>query len=90
MGGQAERVDAGTKSQPIRESCSFVYHCYEGSGKTELKLANGETKTVDWSQGDTFAVPAWTERIHVATASSYLFAVNDSPLLNNLGMYRRE
>lgn len=90
MGGQAERVDAGTKSPAIRESCSFVYHCYEGSGRSELKLANGETKTVEWSKGDTFAVPAWTERVHVAFELSYLFAVNDSPLLNNLGMYRKE
>lgn len=92
MGGQAERVDAGTRSIPIRESCSFVYHCFEGKGRSELTRANGETEVVEWAKGDTFAVPAWTERVHCADQNgrSYLFAVNDEPLLKNLGMYRRE
>lgn len=92
MGGQAERVDGGTTSPPIRESCSFVYHCYEGSGRSELKLPSGEIKVVVWARGDTFAVPAWTRRVHVADtgSSSYFFAVSDEPLLRNLGMYRKE
>ncbi|KAK7979896.1 hypothetical protein PG989_012353 [Apiospora arundinis] len=93
IGGQAERIDAGTASPAIRESCSFVYHCFEGSGRTRLTLADGKTETVEWERGDTFAVPAWTERVHEAAESgeaSYLFAVNDLPLLRNLGMYKRE
>ncbi|KAK7919936.1 hypothetical protein PG985_007958 [Apiospora marii] len=93
IGGQAERVRAGTSSAPLRESCSFVYHCFEGAGKTRLTLADGTTtEEVEWRRGDTFAVPAWTERVHEAAGGEdcYLFAVNDLPLLKNLGMYRRE
>ena len=92
MVGKAERVDAGTSSPPTRESCSFVYHCHSGKGSTLLRLANGGEETIEWNQGDTFVVPAWTERIHTADggATSYLFAVNDLPLLSNLGMYRKE
>ncbi|KAI1504168.1 RmlC-like cupin domain-containing protein [Biscogniauxia marginata] len=94
VGAQAERVDAGAASTPARESCSFVYHCVEGSGRTALKLADGSTEQqVQWSKGDTFAVPAWSERTHVADdggTRAYLFAINDEPLLRNLGMYKRE
>lgn len=97
VGAQAERVDGGgesdsqSKTEPIRESCSFVYHCFQGSGRTHLRLADGTATEVDWRQGDTFAVPAWTERVHQSVVGrSYLFAVNDLPLLMNLGMYRKE
>ncbi len=102
VGAQAERVDGGESSSrrrnsteggspPTRESCSFVYHCLQGSGRTALRLPDGTATQVDWRQGDTFAVPAWTERVHTsAAARSYLFAVNDLPLLSNLGMYRKE
>ncbi|ORY54724.1 gentisate 1,2-dioxygenase [Pseudomassariella vexata] len=91
MGGQAERVDSGSESVSMRESCSYVYHCFEGRGRTTLLLANGATEVVYWARGDTFAVPAWSERVHKAEEQrSYLFAVNDLPLLTNLGMYRKE
>ncbi|KAI0126967.1 RmlC-like cupin domain-containing protein [Xylariales sp. AK1849] len=91
IGAQAERIDANTASTPIRESCSFVYHCYEGQGRTRLRLGDGTEKNISWSKGDTFAVPAWTERMHHATGErSYLFAVDDLPLLTSLGMYRAE
>ncbi|KAF7547305.1 hypothetical protein G7046_g9040 [Stylonectria norvegica] len=91
IGAQAERIEAGYESAPTRETCSFVYHCFEGSGSTFLRHANGNVQQVEWSKGDTFAVPAWTEKIHKANgAVSYLFAINDLPLLQNLGMYRRE
>ncbi|KAK8129212.1 hypothetical protein PG999_001592 [Apiospora kogelbergensis] len=91
----AERIAAGAASPAVRESCSFVYHCFEGSGRTRLTLADGKTtEEVVWKRGDTFAVPAWTERVHYASEeggeASYLFAVNDLPLLRNLGMYKRE
>lgn len=91
IGAQAERIEARCESPPVRETCSFVYHCFDGSGSTTLKLANGNVEVVEWSRGDTFAVPAWTERVHTAQgATSYLFAVTDAPLIRNLGMYRRE
>ena len=91
LGAQAERVDGGCESAPIQESCSFVYHCFQGRGTTRLVLAGGTTQEVRWKQGDTFAVPAWSRRMHTsAVERSYLFAVNDLPLLQNLGMYKRE
>lgn len=90
VGAQAERVDGGRPTESIQESCSFVYHCYDGSGRTELQLADGSTTQLEWKKGDTFAVPAWSKRFHISsTDRSYLFAVNDRPLLENLGMYRK-
>ena len=91
IGAQAELIEAGCESAPIRETCSFVYHCFEGSGSTSLRRPDGSLEQVEWSTGDTFTVPAWTERVHTGgAAKSYLFAINDVPLLRNLGMYRRE
>ncbi|KAI1339722.1 RmlC-like cupin domain-containing protein [Xylariaceae sp. FL0016] len=92
IGGHAERVDAGSRSPPLRESCSFVYHCVEGCGITSLKLANGDTREVQWSTGDTFSVPAWSQSELIANGESraYLFANNDLPLLQNLDMHKKE
>ncbi|EJT78522.1 hypothetical protein GGTG_03622 [Gaeumannomyces tritici R3-111a-1] len=92
LGAQAERVDAGAASAPVRETCSFVYHVYEGTGSSALRLPDGTEEVVKWGPGDTFAVPAWTERVHRADGGvrCYLFAVNDLPMLKALGMYKKE
>ena len=90
IGAQAERVDGGRQTEVVQESCSFVYHCFRGSGSTTLQLADGSSTEVAWKAGDTFAVPTWSIRTHKSDADrSYLFAVNDRPLLENLGMYRK-
>jgi gentisate 1,2-dioxygenase len=69
-----------------------VYHVYAGAGSTTLRVPDGGVEVVTWGPGDTFAVPAWTERAHRADEGgpAYLFAVNDLPVIKALGMYRKE
>ena len=85
LGGSAERINAGTSSQEIRETSSAVYHIYEGRGWSTI----GD-KVFQWKQGDTFCVPAWQNYQHTAASSgtAYLYRVDDQPMLKALGLYR--
>jgi gentisate 1,2-dioxygenase len=87
IGAEAERIDVGTHSPPRRETASFVYHVVEGEGYTEI---GGET--IRWTRSDTFCVPAWKPHQHFNRSGEtvYLFSFNDRPLLEKLGMFRRE
>lgn len=89
LGALAERVNAGKTGGPPRESCSYVYHAVAGNGSTEIELSKGGTETVQWQQGDTFAVPAWSRVTHHASSDgdAYLFVLSDRPALDQLGMY---
>lgn len=92
IAAQAERIRAGTTTEPSRRTCSFVYHCAKGHGSTEVFSANGTLTTLDWKENDTFAAQAWSRIAHTASGSedAYLFAFCDRPLLQSLGMYREE
>lgn len=91
LGGQAERIAAGTTSPTVQETGSFVYHIVEGDGYTTI-LTPGEKspRKITWTEKDTFAVPAWSRISHTATSSSdvYLFAINDRPMITSLGLRR--
>jgi len=91
LGGQAERIAAGTTSPDVQETGSFVYHVIEGDGYTTI-LAPGEQnpRKITWTGKDTFAIPAWSRISHTATSSSdvYLFAINDRPMITSLGLRR--
>ncbi|OAL18249.1 hypothetical protein AYO22_10827 [Fonsecaea multimorphosa] len=95
LSAQAERVAVGTTSPASQETCSFVYHIYQGKGYSKIKSKNGEEQTVPWKSRDTFSVPAWSVIEHTALdadghgASVYLFAVNDRPMVESLGLSRR-
>ena len=58
-------------------------------GQRSLRV--GET-SIEWSKGDTFAVPAWQHVVHENTGDSrtYLFQFDDRPLIAAIGAYRRE
>jgi gentisate 1,2-dioxygenase len=95
VSGQAERIAAGTTSSPTRETVSFVYHVYEGQGYTTIIMpdADGKEERVQWKARDTFAVPAWSRVSHTCTlptGQAYLFAINDRPIIEALGMYRKD
>ena len=93
LSAQAERVVAGKGSPWSQETTSFVYHIYEGEGYSDIGGEGGRVaKKIEWKAGDTFAVPAWTRIRHVSTQSAgnaYLFATNDRPMIESLGLYRR-
>lgn len=92
IGGEAERVGAQSVSPKRRETCSRVFHVYQGTGYTEVDDGNGDKKVLKWTTSDTFAVPSWYSVIHHndSNEAAYLFSYNDKPLLENLGLYRSE
>ncbi|KAH8703435.1 RmlC-like cupin domain-containing protein [Talaromyces proteolyticus] len=93
ISAQAERVTAGYTTQKSQETCSFVYHVYEGQGYSTILPPNGQEQKVSWEAKDTFSVPAWSVISHTCTMNSgnaYLFAINDRPMVEALGFARRE
>lgn len=92
IGAQAERIGAGASSPLVRETSSKVAHIYEGSGYTEITDSNGNTKTLNWTRGDTMSIPAWSAVVHHAEGDqpAYIFTYNDKPLLDNLALYKKD
>ena len=94
ISAQAERIKAGTTSPRLRETVSFVYHVYEGEGYSTVVTPEGKEEKVEWKTRDTFSVPAWSVVSHTAHTSggesAYLFAVNDRPMIESLGLYNKE
>lgn len=96
ISGQAERIEAGSMSPPSRETCSFVYHVYQGTGHSEIESGDGRKESISWESKDTFCVPAWSKVSHFADqqgsldGSAYLFAINDRPMIEKLGLARME
>ncbi|KAF5234714.1 hypothetical protein FANTH_12066 [Fusarium anthophilum] len=92
LGVQAERLSPGATVES-QESQSYLYHCYEGKGRTELVTPTGETMTFTWEARDTFAVPSWCKVKHIngsKTEQAYLVACHDGPFLECLGIQRRK
>ncbi|KAJ5811770.1 C6 transcription factor [Penicillium riverlandense] len=89
ISAQAERVAAGHTTNATRDTCSFVYHIHSGCGTTRIRAADGGEKVIQWKEKDTFAVPAWSEVQHTAVDTSYLFAINDRPMVESLGLHRQ-
>ncbi|KAK5199169.1 hypothetical protein LTR99_001211 [Exophiala xenobiotica] len=92
LNAQAERITAGSSSPVRRDTCSYVFHCASGQGSTRILTASGTETCLEWKANDTFAIPAWSRITHTVTGTenAYLFAFSDKPLLQSLGMYRRE
>lgn len=88
ISAQAERVEAGHTTTTSCKVLSYIYHVYNGQGFSMIKTPNEATaKRLDWTEKDTFAVPAWSEVSHTCTMDSgavYLFAVNDRPMIESL------
>ncbi|KAF4984055.1 hypothetical protein FZEAL_668 [Fusarium zealandicum] len=90
LGVQAERLNPGATVES-QDSSSFLYHCYEGNGRTEVEAPSAEKMVFTWESRDTFAIPAWSKIKHVnesTTEKAYLVACNDSPFLDCLGLRR--
>lgn len=91
LSAQAEMIEAGHTTALSQETCSFIYHCYAGNGQTIVKSPNGMEMIIDWVAKDTFTVPAWSQVQHINRGSgvAYLFAINDRPLIESLGLSRK-
>ncbi|KAH7014173.1 RmlC-like cupin domain-containing protein [Microdochium trichocladiopsis] len=92
LGAQAERIAAGSSSEASQSQCSFMYHVYEGKGRSTITTpATGETVEYSWQARDTFVVPAWAKVQHFNDSEeepAYLVAVHDRPMLENLGLIK--
>src|SRR5690242_4326557 len=61
---KAERLNPGAVVES-QEQCSYIYHCYEGQGRTEIETPSGQKVTFQWKARDTFAIPTWSKIKHV-------------------------
>ncbi|KXH48090.1 gentisate 1,2-dioxygenase [Colletotrichum salicis] len=88
LGAQAERIDGNHTTKEVREQASFMYHCYEGQGRTIVEPPTGPRVVFKWTSRDTFAVPAWSRIQHIneGSTTAYLVAVSDRPLLSSIGL----
>ncbi|KAL2196666.1 RmlC-like cupin domain-containing protein [Corynascus similis CBS 632.67] len=89
----AERVAAGRKTKSLGETVSFVYHIFEGEGYSTIITPDEMEEQVEWKAKDTFSVPAWSAVSHTCTlkdGNAYMFAINDRPMIEALGLQKRE
>jgi gentisate 1,2-dioxygenase len=87
MSAYLQLLRPGTHTRAHRHTASVVYHVAEGAGHS---IVDGTR--LDWSKGDTFAVPVWAEHEHAneSGADAVLFSFSDAPALEALGLLRTE
>ena len=72
------------KTKEHRHTSGAAYHVFRGSGRTAVG-----PELLQWEEGDCFVVPPWYPHKHENVSSAedaILFSLNDSPLLEALGM----
>ena len=74
-------INKNESIKTIESVTSNVFYVIKGSGKTIF-----EKEQIRWNTGDIFVIPHCNCIEHFAVENSALFWVNDSPLLNYLGV----
>jgi gentisate 1,2-dioxygenase len=88
MGCWAQMLRPGEATKAHRHTGSAVYHVVRGEGATII-----DRKRFDWAKGDILALPPWALHEHLNTSSSedaVLFSIQDTPVLQALGLYYEE
>jgi gentisate 1,2-dioxygenase len=87
MGCYIQMIRAGVHTQAHRQVNSAVYHVFDGKG---FSVINGQR--FDWQRGDFFVVPpwAWHEHANQGKDEAILFSVQDTPVMQALGLYREQ
>jgi gentisate 1,2-dioxygenase len=88
IGASMQMLRAGERTRAHRHTGSIVYQVAKGCGFSII-----EGKRFDWSERDIFVVPSWAWHEHgngSASADACLFAFNDLPVMQALGLYREE
>ena len=83
---RAHLLKPGAETKRHRHSSMAVYFVIDGDGETVV----GDT-TLKWSKHDAFCVPNWAWHHHLnpsMESEALLFSVDDSPVLNALGLLR--
>ena len=78
------RVEAGDTLETSANSTSELFYVIRGSG---VSTVGG--REIHWSQGDFFTMPGGVALHHAEEASAFYW-VNDQPLLDYLGVERRD
>jgi gentisate 1,2-dioxygenase len=76
------------QTQAHRHTGSAVYHVVQGEGAT---IIDGQRFV--WRKGDIIALPPWALHEHANTSGredAVLFSIQDTPVLQALGLYREE
>jgi len=84
---EIQLLPAGFESAAHTHNSTTIYHAFRGEGST---LVNGEP--FDWTQGDVFVVPPWSEHRHQSggRTDAILYSITDRPALEALGLYRED
>jgi len=87
IGCTIQSIRGGVHTKAHRQVGSAVYHVFDGSG---YSVING--RRLDWERGDFFVVPpwAWHEHVNEGRSEAILFAIQDTPVMKALGLYREE
>ena len=84
----AQMLRAGERTKAHRHTGSAVYHVVQGEGATVI-----DGKRFVWSKGDIIALPPWALHEHANTSAkedAVLFSIQDTPVLQALGLYYEE
>ena len=79
------RLPSGFQGRRHRHVHATTLHVVEGSGATEI-----DGKVYEWSAGDSILIPLWTWHRHTCAQDALLFSVDDSAVLDRLGLNRIE
>lgn len=83
-----QMLRAGEKTKAHRHTSGTAYHVVRGRGRSVIG-----TVELQWQAGDCFVVPPWFTHAHSNSSNesdAVLFSINDSPVLETLGLYRSE
>ncbi|MFB4159704.1 cupin domain-containing protein [Geomicrobium sp. JSM 1781026] len=81
MGSWMQLLPKGFHTKAHRHTHSVIYQVHKGSGYTVI-----DGVRFDWKKGDYFAIPNWAWHEHVASEESYLFTVNDIPIMDRFDL----
>jgi gentisate 1,2-dioxygenase len=87
MAWHVQLLTAHRKTGVHRHNSTTYYHVFQGEGAT---VVDGDT--LEWTEGDIFAVPPWTWHSHENHVSedAILFSADDWPARTGLGFYSEE
>jgi gentisate 1,2-dioxygenase len=78
------RIQGGQEIATLAKASSELFYVIRGSGHSETPAGR-----IDWREGDVMALPGLAAT-HFADKDSEFYSVNDSPLLNYLGVQSSE
>lgn len=88
IGASMQLLRAGEKTKCHRHTGSVIYQVAKGHG---YSIVAG--RRFDWQEKDIFCVPSWAWHEHGNASDrddACLFAFNDLPVIEGLGLYREE